>query len=264
MKSLESVSGLPIAINEDNTLQFNQPVVAEKPVVRKYEDMKAVLMDQSTKPDSQDMYYMYRNVRIPDHENILKEMNVTYDITVIPPGKVGQEFNKTLGHYHAVKPGTKFAYPEVYEVMHGHALFVLQKMDEKFERLISVLVMEAKAGDKVVYPPNYGHILVNIGNDVLVTANWVGDSFERQYTQITEKHGMAYYVVAGGPSGYDFVANDNYANHPEIRFLSNQFMGRFGIMGDQPLYTLGTYNSKNLEFLTHPEKYAVELSSITS
>jgi glucose-6-phosphate isomerase, archaeal len=264
MIDLEKVSGLPIAINDDYTIKFNQPLDEVRPTVRTFEQMKSVMMEPDAKPFAQEMYYMYRNVHFKEDEKALAEVGVTYDITVIPPGKIGEEFNKTVGHYHATKPGTKIAYPEAYEVLNGHALFLLQKMDPLFEDIITVIAMEARAGDKVVYPPNYGHIIVNLGSDVLVTSNWVGDNFERMYAQVSDRQGMAYYVVADPEKRYKFVPNSHYGKLPEVRMLTNQFMNNFAIMGNGPMYTLGTGDPKSLEFLNHPDKYAVELSSITS
>jgi glucose-6-phosphate isomerase, archaeal len=264
MTNLESVSGLPIVINEDGLLRFNQPLIAFKPAVRKFKDMKEVLMDPPAPAPFDDMYYMYRNVHFQEHEKMLQEMQVSYDLTLIPPGKIGQEFNKTVGHYHAVMPGTKFGYPEVYEVLNGHALFLLQKMDATFEDLITVIAIEAKAGQKVIYPPNYGHALINVGDEALITSNWVGDNFERVYNPISARHGMAYYVVADHQNGFKFVENPNYQDHPKVRVINDQFMHHFEIMGKGPMYTIGTTSPKSLEFLTKPDKYAVELSSITS
>jgi glucose-6-phosphate isomerase, archaeal len=264
MINLESVSGLPIALDpETNKLKFRQPLDEINPTVRKFSEMKDVFMDQDAKPSFDEMYYMYRNVHFKEHEQQLADLGVSYDITVIPAGKVGAEFNKTVGHYHAVKAGTPFAYPEVYEVLHGHGLFLLQKMDALFQDLVTVIAMEAKAGDKVIYPPNYGHIIVNIGGSTLVTGNYVADKFERMYKQVTDRKGMAYYVVEDG-HGYTFIKNQNYEKHPEVRMLTSQFMKNFAIMGKDPMYRIGTSTPKALEFLNHPEKYAVELSSITS
>jgi glucose-6-phosphate isomerase, archaeal len=264
MIDLSAVSGFPLKIGEDNKLKFNQPLPEVEPNPRKFSEMKKLFMDPDAKAPFDEMYYMYRHVHFKEHEEILEKAGVTYDITVLPPGKIGEEFNKTAGHYHAMKEGTHIAYPEVYEVLHGHALFFLQKMDESFQDLITVVAMEAKAGEKVVYPPNYGHIIVNIGDDVLVTGNWVGDKFERMYKQVAERHGMSYYVIDDGAGGYKFVPNKHYGKHPVVRMLDNKFMQRFDIMKDRPMYVTATNNPKSLEFLTNPDKYAVELSSITS
>lgn len=279
MIDLEKVCGLPLQVGDDYQLVFGKakvfspksgtyreeelPVVT--PSIRKFRDMASVLMEPDKNPSTEDMYYMYRDVHFKDDEELIRKTGTTYDITVIPPLMIGKEFNKTVGHYHAVKPGTGLAYPEVYEVIHGHALFLLQKMDPEFKEVITVLAMEARTGDKVVYPPNYGHAIINLGKEVLVTANWVGSEFERMYKQVADMRGMAYYVVSSDiGKGYELIPNNFYGSLPEVRLITDKFMGQFEIAGSKPLYAIGTTDPGSLEFLNHPEKYAVELSSITS
>lgn len=279
MIDLEKISGLPIKLTDEGTLAFGKARVFSpktgaykeeqlpevKPAIRKRQDMLPVLMDKDAPVPQEDMYYMYRDVHFPEDEESIRGTGTTYDLTVIPPVMIGKEFNKTVGHYHAIKPGTGLAYPEVYEVIHGHCLFLLQKLDPEFKKVIAVLAVEARTGEKVVYPPNYGHAIINIGKDVLVTANWVGDGFERMYKPVADTRGMAYYVVAKeGDEGFEFVPNAAYGELPPVRMITGKFMNSFSIAGAKPMYQIGTSDPTSLEFLNHPEKYAVELSSITS
>src|SRR6185295_1475637 len=127
-----------------------------------------------------------------EDREIVEGHHLTYDITIVPPMKIGQEFNKTLGHYHGDIPGKKIAHPERYEILHGKALFLLQKMDPEYKKVIAVTACEANTGDKVVYPPKYGHIMVNIGQDVLVTGNWLCVDYKPLYEPVAKKHGLAY------------------------------------------------------------------------
>jgi glucose-6-phosphate isomerase len=263
MTNLEQVSGLPIAIDDDYKLRFHQPLRPVEPTARTYKEMQAVLMDPNAPASRDELYYMYRNVHFPDHDALLQKIGLTYDITVLPPGMLGREYNKTVGHYHASQAGSVLAYPEIYQVLSGRAMFFLQKMDERFENLIRVLAIEAQAGDKVIYPPNYGHIIVNTTDEVLVTANWVANDFKRMYKEVSDRRGMAYYVVKG-ERGPEFVPNPDYVNHPKVETLTNKFMGAFPVMKPGSMYLSGTAQPEILEFLTNPQKYAVELSAITS
>jgi len=264
MISLKEISGLPLEVGPDHKLKFHRPLPETAPNIRTFKDVQPVLLDPAADPGREEMYYMYRDVHIPDDEPVIRGMGLSYDVTVIPPAMVGREFNKTVGHYHALKPGTGIAYPEIYEVLHGKALFLLQKMDPEFKQVIAVIAMEAKAGDKVIYPPNYGHIIANIGSEVLVTSNWVGDNFERMYKPVSDQAGLAYYVVSDGGNGYQFEPNKHYPGSPAVRVIDGKFMDGFAIMKPGPMYSLGVANPKSLEFLSNPERYAVELSSITS
>lgn len=269
MISLEKTSGLPLELDEKTfKLRFNPPLKEVTSSVRTLTEMAPVLMDKDAKPkpELEALYYMHRDVYLPEHEALIHKDNLRYDITVIPAATVGKEFNKTLGHYHANIPGTNVAHPEMCEVLSGKALFVIQKMDTEFKNLITVLAVEADVGDKVIYPPNYGHIIVNKGSEVLVTANWVSRDYKALYEPIQEKHGMAYYVVKGKKGEPVFVKNENYHNHPQVRkiVIADKIRSAFGFDSSKPMYLEGMKNPKLIEFLNHPSKYAVELSTISS
>jgi glucose-6-phosphate isomerase, archaeal len=262
--NLEKISGLPIEMAEDYTLKFKEPLSNVVPALRKFIETKHVTMETVNKPDDEVLYYMYRDIRLPEDEEFIRKHHVRYDITVIPPVKLGMEFNKTVGHYHPLIPGKEVAYPELYEVLHGEGLFLIQKMDRDFKNLINILAIRASTGQKVIYPPNYGHVIVNIGSDVLITANWVSDQFHNSlYEPVSEKHGMAYYVVESQKKQFELVPNPSYTSHPPIRTIST-FDPDLGFMINEPMYKTGMRYPNRLEFLNNPEKYAVQLSSVSS
>lgn len=261
--NLEKLAGLPVEL-DGNKLKFNPPLIPVVPNIRTLAEVRPVMMNPEAKVDLEEMYYMYRDVHMPTDEELIRKHHLRYDITVLPPAMLGEEFNKTVGHYHENKPGSEIAYPEIYEVLHGEALFLIQKMDKDFKNIISIIAIKGSAGEKIIYPPNYGHVLINIGYDVLVTANWAGDNFKSLYEPVAAYHGLGYYAVSNRKGGYEFVENTRYKNIPEIRVLTHKFMGNFEIMKSGPMYPAGVEKPQNLEFLTSPEKYALELSSITS
>lgn len=266
MINLEKVSGLPIEVIEDFHLKFNLPL-REFPLTfaRKFSEMIPVLMDPNAKSERAETYYVYRGIHLPEHQQVVKENNLIYDITIIPPMMLGNEFNKTAGHYHAPKQGTNnIAHPEVYEILHGEALVILQKMDEKFENVLNVLAIMGRPGEKIIYPPNYGHILINIGTTPLVAADWQSLNTKSMYEPVSSRQGMAYYVVADEVEQFKFVANENYKDAPPVRMIDTRFMSKLAISGNQPMYSTGVNNPESLDFLNNPEKYIMELAGITS
>ncbi len=265
MIDLKQTSGLPLELDEQTfKLKFNQPLIEVTPTARTLKEMQNVTMDPNATSDRTDLYYMYRDVHLKDDEDIIRENKLSYDLTVIPPALIGQEFNKTYGHIHSIIPGEQVTYPEIYEVLHGEALFLIQKLDEK-GKVITVLAIPAKVGEQVIYPPNYAHIIVNTSNNVLVTANWVSADNKSDYEPIKQKHGMAYYIVKGGEhKAYDIVPNKNYGEIPEMRYATQDVTEIFGFTGHEPMYMTGMKNPKVLDFLNHPHKYAVQLSAISS
>jgi len=130
-----------------------------KPDMRHLDEMRNVLYDKKwvkTAPNFP-VYYMYRGVR--------KKEGLRYDITVIPPKMLGQEFVKTKGHEHSRK------YGEVYIVLKGRAIYLIQNC--KTSRVKDAYALKAKKGDVVIIPPYYGHITINPSNEELIEANYL-------------------------------------------------------------------------------------------
>lgn len=254
MIDLNQTSGLPITLTDDFHLKFNEPLKQVNPGVRLFEEMIPVLMDKNAIPNPAmtEMYYMYRDVHLPEHEFVIRTAGLRYDLTVLLPGKLGDEYNKTVGHYHPLVPGTNLAYPELYEVIYGHALFLIQKLDETGKEIVDIQAIKAKPGDKVIYPPGYGHIIVNIGDEPVVTSNWVAADFTSDYQPIKDMKGMAYYVVEDGQGGIKFETNPRYEFTPPIK-VSNTDQSGWGFAKEEPMYTAGVKSVDTLQFLTNPE-----------
>ncbi len=254
MIDLSKTSGLPITLTDDFHLKFSEPLKPAEPSIRKFADMIPVLADKNAKPlpATEEMYYMYRDVHLPADEPGIRAHHLRYDLTVVPAIMLGQEFNKTVGHYHPLVPGTNLAYPELYEVLEGEALFMIQKVDESGKAIEDIQAIRAHAGDKVIYPPGYGHIIVNVGQGPLVTANWVAYDFESVYQPIKDMGGMGYFVISDGQGGYKFISNSNYTFVPPIKSSSTTQSG-WGLSQDEPAYIMGMKSLENLKFLTNPE-----------
>lgn len=266
MIDLQKQSGLPIELKDDLRIKFDAPLSDREPTyIRQFSQMLPVLKDINI-PAIDVPYLGYRKLYLPKDKELVESQHLEYDLTIIPPLMLGDEFNKTLGHYHANIPGTDIAHPELYEVISGHALFLIQKMDPEFKKVIDVIGIEAQAGDKIVYPPNYGHIIVNIGSEVLVTANWLSTDYKPLYEPVADYHGMAYYAVKDVAGKYSFVKNQNYSSHPEVRMVRHEekIASDFGFISTEPMYLTGTTNPKKLEFLVKPQLYLPKLARLTS
>jgi len=174
-----------------------------EPDVRWLEDLRDVACDTSwmdTAPHVE-AYFMYRDLyAMPEHRDVLMAHDLRYDITVIPPLKMGREYVKTLGHYHPhVAADARFTYPELYEVLEGEAHYLLQKPRRgHIDRVDDVTVLQARQGDKVLVPPNYGHVTINPAEKTLKMANLVCRSFTSIYEPYKLLHGAAYYESVDG------------------------------------------------------------------
>ena len=221
-----------------------------EPDIRRLFDMREVIFDKKWLATAEDfeLYYMYRDLYLSrkDRDSLL-DQGLRYDITVIPPMMLGSEYNKTAGHYHPLPPGGKVSYPEVYEVLEGEALYLLQKMD-----LTDVVAVNAMEGDKVVIPPDYGHITINRSNRTLKMANFVARDFSSLYDPIREKGGGAFFFTTGG-----FIKNESYQESMKLRRADapdNEALKKLGMSRSREMYPL-IKEPGRLDFLVHPDEH---------
>ncbi len=210
-------------------------------------DLKPVLAYPNELKENFPAYYMFRDVYYSkvDHDTI-KEFGLRFDITVIPPRKVGKEYIKTFGHYHPPAEG-KVSYAEIYEVLKGEAVYLLQRVENG--KVVDVVAIYAKEGDKVIIPPNYGHVTINPSNKELKMANWVCRHFKSDYSQYERLRGACYYYTDEG-----WIKNPNYGDVPEIRFLKPKLPKELGLKRGEEMYKL-VRDLDRLEFLYRPSKY---------
>lgn len=223
---------------------------AREPDIRKLYDMSDVIFDKDWLAGAEniDLYYMYRDLYLSrsDQEKLL-EQGLRYDITVIPPGMLGVEYIKTAGHYHPQIPGGNVTFPEIYEVLEGEALYVLQKED-----LSDVVAVSAFAGDKVLIPPDYGHITINRSNNTLKMANFVARSFSSLYEPYRKLGGGAYFFTKDG-----WIENQRYQKTATLRRIDapdSTKLRRLGMSRGREMYPL-LKKVGSLDYLVHPDKY---------
>jgi glucose-6-phosphate isomerase len=218
--------------------------------VRRLEEMREVLYDQDfakSADPSQPVYCVHRDIPFSRSRCDLSLAELRYDVTLIPPMRLGQEYPKTYGHYHSVGPGG-LAYAEVYEVLQGTAHVLLQKIER--EKVIDLYVVEGHPGDKLVVPPDHGHVLINPGEQLLATGNSVSRRCAADYEFWRRRKGGACYEVFERR----FVKNPTYGDIPEVKMKTphNSFSKEFR------LTDLLLRNPSDFLFLIDPLAYAEE------
>lgn len=165
------------------------------PDIRKLDNMRDVLADRlwAKEAKDQDLYYMYRGVK--------EDGELRYDITVIPPLMLGEEFIKTKGHFHIS------GHSELYTVLDGEAIYLMQKKDTK-----DVYYVKAAAGESVIIPGEYGHVTINTTDKTLKMANWISKKCISEYDNIAAMHGACWFYTING-----WIKNKNYEQVPELR-----------------------------------------------
>ncbi|RLG43104.1 MAG: glucose-6-phosphate isomerase [Thermoproteota archaeon] len=200
---MEIIPGLRYRESDNKILANGEELSAS---IRRFSELKMVLKKPNELKSDGIAYYMFRD--LPP----LRESWARFDITVIPPWKVGGEFAKTKGHYHN-SPENMPPYPEIYQVHEGKAFYLLQKPSAKEHEILDFIVVEAEPGDVVVVPPGYGHVTVNPSETTLIMSNIVFREVRSFYGPFERLRGAAYYYTDEG-----FVPNRRYSHIPRIRF----------------------------------------------
>jgi glucose-6-phosphate isomerase len=233
-------------------LKFGAQLI--EPDVRRLSELREVAFDSAWFDGAFDCdaYYMYRDLSLTnDDAEIVRRLDLRYDITIIPPFSMGLEFIKTHGHYHPrVNPKLRYTYPELYEVLDGEAHYLLQRA-QNAEKIDTVILVKATRGDKVIVPPNYGHVAINPSERTLKMANWVSRSFQSVYEPYANLRGAAYYELINGR----LLRNRAYHAVPDISIAYPHEVPDQGLARRKSMYEL-IEEPHLLEFLTAPEKHS--------
>lgn len=126
------------------------------------------------------------------------------NITVWEPGKVGDEYIKTYGHYHIGQ------LDETYWLLLGEGVLLQQKLVEvdgtpQADQVEEFRAVQLEAGQSAYMPPGYGHLVANVGGTYMVTADDSPVNFgdkdpvsmpgHADYEMVKKMRGFAYYVV---------------------------------------------------------------------
>jgi glucose-6-phosphate isomerase len=103
--------------------------------------------------------------------------------TVLYPGKIGDEYYFTKGHFHLKEPRG-----EVYIGLAGRGLLLLQDRNRKIDKL------SLNKGEVAFIPPNYAHRAVNIGDEKMVFLSIYPSDAGHDY-EIIEREGFSKIVV---------------------------------------------------------------------
>lgn len=247
MKDYKDIAGIDIKM-EDIGLVYDQGIFGVEPKTRTYDEAKDVYLEKEA--EEQDLYWMYRYMEKADDTNIFEDNKTEYDVTVIKPGKIGPEFIKTAGHFHGYVPEANMTYPEVYEVIDGTIDYLLQTKPDA-EGNVDVIIVEAKTGDKVIVPPNYGHISINAGGDFAVSSNLQFRDLPAtaDYESFRVNNGGALYRTENGW--------DNNLNYKvkSLKKVTPKDKPEWGIVSEKPLYSSFIEAPEKFKWLTEPQNY---------
>jgi len=206
--------------------------------------------------EDEPVYDVYRGFAFEKDKALLDKYNFRYDITIVLPGDVDGELKKTSGHYHGYDPEHANTYAEVYEVIKGTALYVLQRADN-FDtdpgniKVTDVILATVHEGETIIVPPNYGHCSINVGQGPLVFSNLAYGQCPIVYDAVRNYRGMCYYVMKNN-DGIMYQKNNLYKTLPEAKYADVRENPHLGIKFGLPVYHSFMENPDAFGFLGRP------------
>lgn len=260
-------SGLPVEYDEGSMrLIFRDGLTCADDGRRNAAALKGLLYNEEGINDDEHCYDFYRDIVFEEHRELFKKYDFRYDITVIMQGTINDECKKTSGHYHGYIEGQTYTYPEVYEVLSGEAVYILQKarnFDKPSEEpeIEEIKAVRVKEGQAVIIPPFWGHCSVNAGEAPLLFSNIAVVACPMHYEPIKQKHGLGAYVLRENGQ-LKFIKNSNYHHVPDIQVVEPKQNPVLGITFGKPVYREFIRTPKKFDFLLHPKMYLDEMEDM--
>lgn len=189
---VEFMTPFTIDVNLQNGIIPNAPIVQ----TRHLSDLQGLFVDSAAEAallkENPILYEVYEAT-----ENPAVEGHLRYSTTVIYPGKVGDEYFFTKGHYHAIGDRA-----ELYFGLLGEGYLLLQTPAGE------VHALRMLPGTAAYVPPYWGHRTINVGKENFVFLACYPADAGYDYATIAEK-GFAQILVerAGKP---ELVANPKW------------------------------------------------------
>jgi glucose-6-phosphate isomerase, archaeal len=218
MQDLTERAGLAVAI-EDGRLQFNEPVTTPRLSVRIRSNLDLVWHQQPLDAADPELYSVYWGAVPCADETTFSGQDLDHTYVLIRPGTWEGEYYKTQGHYHPPMRANRLGHPELYHVLAGEGLFLLQRAAPPDWQVDDVMVLDVKPGSIVVVPPNYGHLTCNYGAGPLVFEAFLANGLQPVTTSYQARRGGAAYCLQV-PEGPRVEPNPHYGQLPEIQRTS--------------------------------------------
>lgn len=256
--------GLPVFLDDaTHELTFGEGVVCGGGSSKHLQKMKGLLYRESAVENCDELCYVFcHDIYREEDRHLFEKRQYANGITVLMPGTMGGECRKNSGHYHGYVPGHICTFPEVYEVLTGEAVFLLQESrnfdhaDEelKVETLRAVFL---KAGEKIIVPPFCGHCAINVGEKPMAFGNLAAPS-PLLYAPIQQRHGLGVYVL-NIQGRIVFVPNSHYKDLPQLTIVQAHENPALGITFGKSVYESFVSSPERFNFLDEPEQYQEEI-----
>ncbi len=123
------------------------------PIQRRLSNMKGMYADETAYVrlvgESDPIVYEFHDLGLPERDGA-----IAFGTSITHPGKVGEEYFMTKGHFHTI-----LATAEVYYCLRGHGYMLMESPEGDWE------AQELRPGCAVYVPERYAHRSINVGTD---------------------------------------------------------------------------------------------------
>ena len=128
-----------------------------KPTQRRLSQMKGMYYNESALQETLNkddpLVYEFYELGIPEHPG-----DLAFGTSIVYPGKVGNEYYMTKGHFHTILDTA-----EVYYCLQGHGYMLTENPEGDWT------AEEMMPGKTVYVSKRYAHRSINVGNEKLIT-----------------------------------------------------------------------------------------------
>lgn len=260
MKRLEY--GFGVWLDEKTCeLIFESGVTYEVCKEKRFGEMKHLAYEEEEAVDDEVCYRFYQNIFDASKRQIFADRQVTNGITILMPGLMGKECRKNSGHYHGICEGHRLPYPEVYEVLCGTAVFLIQESGEFLgdgplvvDHMRAAVLQE---GEKIIIPPYSAHCVCNAGDGPMAFGN-LAVPCPLYYEPVAKMHGFGMYLLKE-KNQLLFVPNARYGGLPQLKIVSPVECEGLGVVKDVSLNEMFWEYPERFQYLAEPEAFEKEI-----
>ena len=253
MQELAERVGLGVVV-DNNRLQFKDPVIEPRLSVRTRSSLEAVWREPSRDLDDPELYSVYWGTVLLGDEEHYRQQDIDHTYVLICPGAWQGEFFKTQGHYHLPMGANRLGHPELYHVLAGQGLFLLQHAAPPDWSVDEVCLIDVHPGSIVVVRPNDGHLTINTGAEPLVFEAFLANGLQPVTQPYQARRGGAVYCLQM-PAGMQIVPNEHYSHLPAFQQLR---VPNLDLASAGPFYRSVTMHLEGFSWLREPDTFVLE------
>lgn len=246
MINLNDTSGLPLLLNtQENSLHPAGEITYSSIDRVKLDSIRPILLNKTLRYPI-DIYTEYIDISLTKHESSFKKNDLHYSITLLPPGLLGIEYNKT----HIFAPDKdENDITAIADIIHGNGIVLIQRVKEKgeldFDTEVEFVAMcRVRKGDRIPVPQKYMYTFLNSSSSTLVIGRLYEDDGKIDYRTIRRERGMSYYFIRKN-ARQEIVKNPNYKEVPLLKRKKSENLARkYKLTSSKPIYTQFIQNER--------------------